>query len=152
VYQRYAYGVRRDIRLAFIIGEIFGVNGQEGAEILDITPEAFRQRLARGRKEIRDFLVKRCSLVRSTNRCSCANCADYFIKTKWLDPNNLLFATHPCKFQKQEENKHPMKALDDFGRITAVFRSHPEYAEPEALIDIIKRLLDSGRFELLDNN
>jgi len=54
--------LRREIRLAFIIGEIFGVTCQEGAEILEISPEAFRQRLARGRKEIRDFLVKRCSL------------------------------------------------------------------------------------------
>jgi len=45
-----------------------------------------------------------------------------------------------------------MQALDDFARITAVFRSHPEYAAPEALVDIIKHLLDSGRFELLDYN
>lgn len=144
--------LRREIRLAFIIGEIFGVNSQEGAEILDITPEAFRQRLARGRKEIRDFLAKRCSLVGSNNPCRCANNTAHLVSTKWLDPNNLLFATHPCKLQNLETKSHPMKALDEIGRITALFRSHPDYAAPEALVEIIKRLLDSGRFELFDSN
>jgi len=38
----------REIRLVFILGVVFEVTSHEGAHILDITPEAFRQRLSRG--------------------------------------------------------------------------------------------------------
>jgi len=39
----------RELRITYILGEIFEVNSREGAEILTITPEAFRKRLSRAR-------------------------------------------------------------------------------------------------------
>jgi RNA polymerase sigma factor (sigma-70 family) len=144
--------LRREIRLAFIIGEIYGASSQEGAEILDITPDAFRQRLSRGRKQIRDYIAKRCGLVRSDNLCNCAQGIDYFTKAKVLDPHNPLFSTHKCNPPQKELKSHPVHELDDFGRITALFRSHPDYAAPEAFVGIVKQLVDSGRFELLNNH
>lgn len=144
--------LRREIRLAFIIGEIYGASSQEGAEILDITPDAFRQRLSRGRKQIRAYMAKRCGLVRSDNPCNCAQGIDYFTKAKLLDPDNPLFSTHKCRSPQKELNKHPVQELDEFGRITALFRSHPDYAAPEAFVGIVKQLVDSGRFELLSNH
>jgi RNA polymerase sigma factor (sigma-70 family) len=144
--------LRREIRLAFIVGEIFGASSQEGAQILDITPEAYRQRLSRGRKQIREFMGKQCGLVHPDNPCSCERGIGYFTNIKLLDPDNPLFSNHLCKSKHFEPGEHPMHELDEFGRITAIFRSHPDYAAPEAFVGIVKELVDSGKFELLNNH
>ena len=41
--------LKREVRLAVILGEIFGVKSAEGARILGLTPAAYRQRLSRGK-------------------------------------------------------------------------------------------------------
>lgn len=67
----------REIRLVFILGVVFEVTSHEGAHILDITPEAFRQRLSRGRKQVQNFMTKQCSLVHPENPCACARLIPY---------------------------------------------------------------------------
>jgi hypothetical protein len=42
----------REQRLVYVLGEIFDVTDVVGAEILEITPENFRQRLARTRRDL----------------------------------------------------------------------------------------------------
>ena len=60
-----------EMRVAFILVDIFGVTSGEGAYILDITPEAFRKRLSRARERIQNFMVKNCGLVNKNNPCRC---------------------------------------------------------------------------------
>lgn len=142
----------REIRLAFILGEVFGATTKEGAEILDITMDAYRKRLSRGRKLIRNFMIKNCGLINPSNICQCAEAIKLHIKMRTIDPDRPLFITHPShNYQKTEDNQY-FKELDELGRVTAVFRSHPEYAAPEAFVGIVKELVDSGRFQLLNNH
>jgi DNA-directed RNA polymerase specialized sigma24 family protein len=42
----------RGVRLAYILGDLLEMTDQEGAEALEISPAAFRQRLARARLRI----------------------------------------------------------------------------------------------------
>ena len=42
----------REHRLAFLLADVFGVSGEQGAAILDITPAAFRKRLSRARETL----------------------------------------------------------------------------------------------------
>lgn len=141
--------LRREIRLAFIIGEIFGASTQEGADILGISPEAFRQRLSRGRKQIRDFMLDECSLVVPDAPCHCEDRIGNYVQLRWLDPENPVFVNHSCQSQPSKPPERSMNELDEFGRITAIFRSHPEYSAPEAFVTIIRELVDSGHFQLL---
>lgn len=144
--------LRRDVRLAFIIGDIFGASSLEGAEILAITPDAFRQRLSRGRKQIQAFMAKHCSLIHPDNECRCTRGIKYFIHLKMLNPDKPLFSNHP-RFDRQQKRSEPdVSELDEFGRITATFRSHPDYAAPEAFVGIVKQLVRSNRYELLSRN
>ncbi|WP_155310513.1 RNA polymerase sigma factor [Desulfosarcina ovata] len=62
--------MNRPHRLAFILGVIMDVSSQEGAYILEISPEAFRKRISRARGHLRTFLKQHCSLFESVNRCS----------------------------------------------------------------------------------
>ncbi|MCJ7771714.1 MAG: sigma-70 region 4 domain-containing protein, partial [Desulfobacterales bacterium] len=142
----------REVRLAFILGEVFGATTREGAEILDISMDAYRKRLSRGRKLIRNFMIKNCGLINSSNICQCVEAIKLHIKMRTIDPDRPLFITHPShNCQKTQDNQY-FKELDELGRVTAVFRSHPEYAAPEAFVGIVKELVDSGRFQLLNNH
>ena len=62
----------RDHRLAYILGEIFELAGDEGAAILDIAPDAFRKRLSRARARMDEFMAKQCGLVNPASTCRCA--------------------------------------------------------------------------------
>jgi hypothetical protein len=50
----------REQRLTFILGAIFEVSDTVGAEVLEITPDNFRQRLARARRDLRNFMNDKC--------------------------------------------------------------------------------------------
>ena len=142
--------LRREIRLAFIMGEIFGASSEEGAEALDTTPETFRQRLSRGRKKIREFMINNCSLINPDNPCYCAREIDNLLKVKLLNPENPMFLNHPCKPKQGKPPEDSGKELDELARVTALFRSHPEYSAPNAFVDIVRELVDSGKFQILN--
>ncbi len=61
----------RPLRAAYLLGDVLGLTDQEGAEICEITPAAFRQRLSRGRRTLRQIIDGRCGLIDPTNSCSC---------------------------------------------------------------------------------
>ena len=62
------------------------------AELLEITREAFRQRLTRARRDLASFMNDKCGLVNSANPCRCAKKTRGFIAAGHVDAANLLFA------------------------------------------------------------
>jgi hypothetical protein len=61
----------REQRLTFILGAIFEVSDPVAAEVLEITPDNFHQRLARARRDLRNFMNDKCGLVNQANPCRC---------------------------------------------------------------------------------
>ncbi len=61
----------RNQRLIFVLAEIFGVTDSVGSEILEITPENFRQSLSRARRDLYHFMNNQCGLVNTANPCRC---------------------------------------------------------------------------------
>src|SRR5438128_7773330 len=57
----------REQRLSYILGAIFGVSDTVAAEVLEITSENFRQRLARARRDLRNVMNDKCGLVNQAN-------------------------------------------------------------------------------------
>ena len=141
----------REIRLAFILGVVFEVTSIEGSHILNITQGTFRQRLSRGRKQIQNFMTKKCSLVNPENPCACAKLIPHEIKIKMLDPENLRFANHRCHARESDSAVARLQELDELRRVAVLFRSHPDYAAPETFVESIKKLVESGRLEMLNN-
>jgi len=142
----------REIRLAFILGVVFEVTSLEGGRILNVTEETFRQRLSRGRKQIQEFMSKKCSLINPENPCACAKLISHEIRIKMLDPENLRFANHRCHVRKTGVALARMQELDELRRVAVLFRSHPDYAAPERFVESIKKLVESGRLEMLSCN
>lgn len=61
----------RELRIAYILGEIFEVSAPEAADILDIDSAAYRQRLRRARTAVTAFVAESCGLVADAASCRC---------------------------------------------------------------------------------
>lgn len=79
-------------RAAFILGEVFGETSALGAEVMDESPENFRQLLSRACRDLYHFMNGKCGLVNQANPCRCARKAMGFMRNGWLDPHNLQFS------------------------------------------------------------
>jgi RNA polymerase sigma factor (sigma-70 family) len=82
----------REQRLVFLLGELLQTSDVDGAEIVEISRDNFRQRLARAREQLSNFMQGRCGLVNPNNACRCARKTAAFIRDGIVDPNRLLFA------------------------------------------------------------
>ena len=132
----------REQRLAYILGAIFGVSDAVAAEVLEITPENFRQRLARARRDLRNFMNDKCGLVNQANPCRCAKKTRGFIQAGHVDPDNLLFNRERiCEVRDAAPQAfETIKTLD--GKCADIYRDHPFYKPPD-LAQMVRQLVQS---------
>ena len=132
----------RDHRLAYILGDVFGVTSQEAAEITGISPVAFRKRLSRARTRLHCFMDRKCGLVNPDNPCRCARRVDYAVKIGRVDPDRLLFATHPVRRESDAVTREVAREMDQLHSAADLLRGHPDYAAPGKATEVIRSLLD----------
>src|SRR6266478_4358195 len=130
----------REQRLTFILGAIFEVSDTVGAEVLEITPDNFRQRLARARRDLRNFMNDKCGLVNQANPCRCAKKTRAFIQAGYVDPENLLFVRGRIGEVREAAPKvhQALSTLDE--KCAEIFRGHPFYKAPD-LAPMLRRLV-----------
>jgi RNA polymerase sigma factor (sigma-70 family) len=137
----------RPHRLAFILGTVFQVSGEEGAAILEISPAAYRQRLARARRSLHAFMEQSCGLVSQSAACRCARQVQPAIQSGRLNPHELQFASHPQL--SSAATQHARAEIIQLGQVAGVFRSHPQYRAPERYIAAIRELLATSQLRVL---
>ena len=64
---------------------------------MSVTAENFRQKLARARRDLHQFMDDKCGLVNRANPCRCARKTRGFVKLGIVDPNRLVFSTGHLK-------------------------------------------------------
>ena len=137
----------REQRLTFILGAIFEVSDTLAAEVLEITPDNFRQRLARARRDLRSFMNDKCGLVNQANPCRCAKKTRGFIQAGYVDPENLLFVRERIREVREVAPKvyETINTLD--GKCADTFRRHPFYQAPD-IGQMLRRLVESPDLRL----
>jgi RNA polymerase sigma factor (sigma-70 family) len=85
----------RPQRAAYLLADVLGLTDGEGAEILDISREAFRQRVSRARRTIRFVIDNRCGLVDPANPCRCGRQIASGEAAGVIDRTRLPLARHP---------------------------------------------------------
>ncbi len=145
-------GLDRPHRLAYILGEIFDVSGQEGAEIMDIQPEAFRKRLQRSRSRIRGFLLTQCALIKPGNPCVCERQTDYFLSNGQCSRNRFTFAEHPCRVRHHPGVLDQLKELDELSRISCLLRSYPDIQASPDIVGSLRQLIASSDYKILNTH
>ena len=139
----------REHRLAYLLADVFDVSSEQGAAILDITPSAFRKRLSRSRERIQDFLTRNCALINPDNPCKCERFVGSFLDDGKIDEKRLVFAEHPCRIRHEKSTLNHIKEMDELNRMAFLYKRYPDFQAPAVLIENIRDLLKSNKYELL---
>jgi RNA polymerase sigma factor (sigma-70 family) len=128
----------REQRLVYVLGEIFGVTDAVGAELMEISRDNFRQRLARARRDLHQFMHGQCGLINEANPCRCARKTQAFMNAGYVDPANLLFAkSHVTRVRELAPKAHAdLEALDE--AYAEIHRDHPFHSGPDFVTSLRK--------------
>ncbi len=136
-------------RCIFILGTMFKVDSRIAGDILDMTPEAYRQRLSRIRKKMADFLGQYCGEYGS-GRCKCKDRVNYAIQNHRINPLKLDYVSaQEISIQTMLDVKSAMEDIDDLSQNFSFCKS---YQSPERTKHLIQEFLDSTQFSIIQNS
>jgi RNA polymerase sigma factor (sigma-70 family) len=125
-------------RIAFILGEYFGVTSEVGGEVMEVSPDNFRQLLSRARRDLYQFMNEKCGLVNAANPCRCAKKTRSFMQAGYVDPDRMEF-TRGRLASVEDVAPHRLNELEALDRKHAeLFRDHAFLEAP----DLASRLRD----------
>ncbi len=131
-------------RCIFILGTMFRLDSRIAGDILNMTPEAYRQRLSRSRKKMAEFLSEYCGEY-GHGTCRCAKRINYAIQNHRISPDRLTFTA-----AKPDDTirgvTRAMEEIDDYSRQFAFCRT---YRSPERLAQTIHDLLNGPVFSVV---
>jgi RNA polymerase sigma factor (sigma-70 family) len=131
----------REHRLAYILGEILELDHRTAAAALDVSPDAYRQRLARARAGIVGLMRARCGLTHPENPCRCRRRVATAIARGYLDPARLLFAGSAEQARRFPEVLGEIRRLEELQRAAALQRSHVLPPPPEGFARWLRALI-----------
>ncbi len=134
----------RSQRLALILGTFFGASSTLGGELMETTPEAFRQILSRARKQLGNFMNEKCGLMNEGNPCRCPRKVRSAIRAGFVDPANLRF-NRPYLHRISEFVADKADSIDAAfeTKLYGILRREPLYAAPNYK-RVIGRMLRRG--------
>src|SRR5262249_14213583 len=125
-------------RLAFVLGEILELSSDEAAWVLDVSSDAYRQRLSRARAAITEFMKQRCGVFSAKNPCRCSRQVPQAMRLGMLDPQRLQLVRHPVV------EGSPEAALGDVLDVldtAIIYRRQPHFAAPDGLVRALRETL-----------
>jgi RNA polymerase sigma factor (sigma-70 family) len=145
--------LEREDRLVYVLDTVFDLPSAEAAEVVGVTPAAYRQRLSRSRARLAAFTQGNCGLVSESTACRCEKQLPAIrARQAAMGPapgggRRLPAGAAPSGQRPwQEQAGH---TFDAFIRVTdaaALFRAHPEYTAPTTLLAAIRAVLTQEGF------
>lgn len=133
-------------RCIFILGTMFKVDSRVAGEILDMTPEAYRQRLSRIRKKMAEFLGTYCGLS-GTGPCDCRKRVNYAIASHRIDPKHQQYrAQQTSSGGMMEQFKGAMEKIDD---LSMIFAQLPSYKASPKVKEFLEQFLSSEEYRIV---
>jgi RNA polymerase sigma factor (sigma-70 family) len=80
-------------RMTLVLADIFRMDHQAAAQVLKITPDNYRQKLSRSRKDLRNWMAGKCSLVKTGQPCQCPRKKQCFIEEGRVNAQTGKFDT-----------------------------------------------------------
>ena len=130
----------REQRLIYILGDTFGIDHRLGAEVFSTSPQNFRVKLHRARKDLYSFMNNKCGLVKLSNPCRCPKKTKAMRSMGMLDENNRQFHIsyqHKIADYVATEQEAFADLVDE--KYTRLFRDHAtrENFDEETVIDSV---------------
>jgi RNA polymerase sigma factor (sigma-70 family) len=133
----------REQRLIYLLGNSFGIDHNLGAEIFNISPQNFRVKLSRARKELHNYMEYRCGLINKSNPCRCVKKAKSALKMGVLNEDNMIFKPSYTKKIRDfvAKNQDTMTDVID-QKYIEIFRDHPSKSNFDAATVVSKIVKD----------
>lgn len=144
------FALDRPHRIAFILGVVMEVTSEEGGQILDISPAAYRKRLSRARARIKDFLTKHCGLFDESNRCRCSSILAAHMIEGWIAPDKLIFVSAKDDVSEPTPLGHYLKELDELERLSALYKAVPHSGFD--FVSVLRDIHQSGQYRLISDS
>jgi hypothetical protein len=128
----------REQRLVFILGALFTLDHSVGGDVLGLSPGNFRVRLHRARKDLYEWMNRRCGLVNHTNPCRCHKKTRAFVRMGLVGPQHLVFTKDHQQRIEDLTQKHSVEVMDTIATLhERVFLDHPAQISRTGIIDDI---------------
>ncbi len=136
-------------RCIFILGTMFKIDSRIAGDILEITPEAYRQRLSRIRRKMADFLGQYCGEYGS-GRCKCRDRINYAIQNHRINPMQMDYtAATEIPIQTMLDVKNVMEDIDNLSQSFSFCKT---YQSSERLKQLIQEFFESTQFSVIKNS
>ncbi len=132
----------RKQRIIFVLAEMFGVSDTVGSELLNISPDNFRQSLSRARRDLYQFMHNQCGLINTNNPCRCYKKTKGFIDAGHVDPNSMTFSSlrlSSIRSVAADAQSHIDGIVDR--QYAEVFRDHP-FLKPNDQVLWLRKVLE----------
>lgn len=128
-------------RLVFILGVVFQVSDEVGAEIAGVTSANFRQILSRARRDLYQYLRGNCSLVEPGATCKCVRKTRAYVQGGLVDPQTLRFTSDSMRRVRDVVDERADELADAYAQTAEdVYRNHPFYERPEQVAKLRQAL------------
>ena len=139
----------RELRIAYLLGDIFELSGHDAAAVLEIEPATYRKRLSRARRQLHTFLRGWCGVFDPANPCQCSRQVACALERGLVERGALTFSAHPVR-PPPEVLARASHEMTQLFRVAQTLR-HPDYRAPDALIATVRSLLEARRLALLSH-
>ncbi|MFA6967961.1 RNA polymerase sigma factor [Bosea sp. (in: a-proteobacteria)] len=118
----------RELRITYILGDIFEVTDTEAAEILEIDPAAYRQRLRRARGAVTGFVTKSCGLVSESVPCRCQRRVGQALRVGRIAKGQSDLRAESPSVPSLDEIRSRIGLLERGRASAALMRSNPDFS------------------------
>ncbi|MEL6191921.1 MAG: RNA polymerase sigma factor [Bacteroidota bacterium] len=118
--------LNREQRLIYILGDTFGIDHKLGAEIFNLSPQNFRVKLHRARKDLCNYMNNKCGLVNPDNPCRCPKKTKALKAMGKLDEKSMQFNVgyqHQIADYVEEEHVQVRDMMAE--KVNKLYRAHP---------------------------
>jgi RNA polymerase sigma factor (sigma-70 family) len=133
-------------RLVVLLDIVFGLSGAEAAAVLEISADAYRQRLSRARSRLEAFTAGTCGLLDETKRCQCRRQLPALQHVQAQAKAQGVARPVGVRAQSRAELAEAETQFESLRRMSdaaALLRLHPQYQAPPALHAAIRAVLRS---------
>ncbi|MEM6928442.1 MAG: RNA polymerase sigma factor [Myxococcota bacterium] len=123
-----------DHRVAYVLGEILGVDGPEAAVALGLAPAAYRKRLSRARQRLAAALSRSCGVRREEAGCRCHRRVAPARAKGRLDARDAATLDLP-------ELREQVRSLDAIQATAQFFAADPQASVAERVLPAVERAL-----------
>ncbi|MCW2309835.1 RNA polymerase sigma factor [Rhodobium gokarnense] len=130
----------RDLRIAYVLGDVFELTETEAAAVLEIAPATYRQRLKRARDRVTAFVARTCGIANDKAACRCDRRTTPALAQGRITRGKAAFGATVHGSDDIRDVQDQIRRLDQGRRAAALMRSNPDF--PSEIGKLTLQVLD----------